>query len=115
MTKHLKVPRARTSAFVRGTGRVQVVLYFSDEQVGILSDAVQSTEQVYVDDALMVLLMALTSMPLSEMLAHRQSHLNLLGEYASIVDRIFSQKRREAELAASQEITKHLMERGITE
>jgi hypothetical protein len=114
--KHYKTPPpVRTSAFVRGGTYAQISLYFSTEEVGLLSELIQSTDEMYVNDAIKVILMGLTASPPSGLMMNRQSHLTLLGEYANIVDRVYRQKLRDAESEAESEIIKHLTERGISE
>lgn len=115
MTKYFKQPRKRSSAFVRGGGISQVVLTFSDEESGLLSELIHSADEMYVDDAIKVILMGLTASPPSGLMMNRQSHLTLLGEYANIVNRVYRQKLRDAESEAEREIIKHLTERGISE
>ncbi len=116
MTKFFKEPRIRVTAFVPGAMvRAQVTLVFNDEQIRLLSALVGSTNEVYVDDALMAILAAVGSAPPSQVMLARQTHLTMLGEFVTKTDAIFKRKLREAAAEADQEIAQHLIERGIIE
>jgi hypothetical protein len=115
VTKHFKVPRVRTSAFVRGAGLQTVVLKFLPEQVALLETLVASANEMYVDDALMAILLAVSTNPPSQLLVETQQHRTLLGEFAKQIDSIYKRKLNEAETEAANSITQHLIERGIIE
>lgn len=108
-------PRMRSSAFVNGQIRSTISLTFEESEIGLLAELVSATNEVYVDDALKILLIGLAHSPPSQLLMQRQSHLTLLGEFANTVDGIYKQKLAEAEKDAEAALTKHLLERGIIE
>jgi len=115
MTKFFKEPRYRVSAFVPSITRVQVTLVFNAEQIRHLSPLVQGTDEMYVDDALYAVLMAVATSPPSQLMLNRQTHLTMLGEFVTTTDAIFKRKLKEAASEAEEAVTQHLIERGIIE
>lgn len=111
----MKQPRARVSAFVAGQSRQIVTLAFEMHEIGHYTELMQSTNEMYVDEAIRSILTTHAMSPPSPFAIQRQSHMALLAGFADRIDAVYKRKLSEAEKEAGNEITQYLLERGIIE
>ena len=110
-----KIERARVSSFVPGQSAQTILLRFDIADIDQLSAVVQHTGEYYVDDAVRSILMAVSTMPPSQLMGSREMLLTLRSQYARRVASVIKQKLKEADAALDEEIMQFLVERGIDE
>lgn len=113
--KYVRQPRSRVSAFMQGQTDQIIILKIDSSEIRHLAELIQSTGEVFVDDAIKVVLMGIASNPPSQLMMLREIHKNFLKEFTERIEGVYKRRLSDAEEEADTEIMKFLLERGVTE